>query len=114
LHLYRSIDFEPALGDVDIDACVRKAGEYFAQGLPFIVSVHSINFHSSVKDFRSGALARLDQFLSALEARYPHLLYLHDGDLCDLVQSGAYASESRSAPVEVSKRNVSRKRGIEL
>jgi hypothetical protein len=78
------------------------------------MSVHSINFHSSVKDFRSGTLAHHDEFLSELEAKYPHLLYLHDGDLCDLVQSGAYASESRSAHVEVSKRKVSRNRGIEL
>jgi hypothetical protein len=115
LHLYRSLDFEPALDEeLGADACVRKAGEYFAKGLPLIVSVHSINFHSSVRDFRSRTLALLDEFLSALEAKYPNLLYLHDEDIYDLAQSGAYAADSRSAHVGVSKRSVSRNREIEL
>jgi len=114
LHLYRSMDFEPALGeDLAVDECVRKADDYFAKGLPFIVSLHSINFHSSVKDFRSRTLALLDEFLSALETKYPNLLYLHDADLCDLAQSGAYAAESRSAPVTVSKRRFARNSGVQ-
>jgi len=114
LHIYRSMDFEPALGEeLALVACVRKAGEYFAKDLPFIVSLHSINFHSSVKDFRSRTLTVLDEFLSALETKYPDLLYLHDGDLCDLVQSGAYAAESRSAQVAVSKRRFTRNRVVQ-
>jgi hypothetical protein len=109
LHLYRSIDFEPALGEeLAIDAFARKAGEYFAKGLPLVVSLHSINFHSSVKDFRSRTLGLLDEFLSVLETKYPDLLYLHDGDLCDLVQSGSYRAESRGAHVAVSKRRFTR------
>lgn len=115
LHLYRSMDFEPAFGEeLATDACVRKAGEYFAKGLPLIVSVHSINFHSSVKDFCSHTLALLDKFLSALETKYPDLLYLHDGDVWDLVQSGVYAVESRSAHVAVSKRRFTRNRVTQL
>jgi hypothetical protein len=115
LHLYRSLDFEPALDEeLGADARVRKAGEYFAKGLPLIISMHSINFHSSIKDFRSRTLALLDEFLSALEAKYPDLLYLHDGDIYDLVQSGAYAADSSSAHVGVSKRSVSMNREIEL
>jgi hypothetical protein len=108
LQLYRSIDFEPALGEgLAIDALVRKADEYFAKGLPLIVSLHSINFHSSVKNFRSRTLALLDEFLSALETKYPDLLYLHDGDLCDLVQFGVCGA-ARGARVAISKRRFSR------
>jgi hypothetical protein len=109
LHLYRSMDFEPALAeDLSVDACMHTAAECFTRGIPAIVSVHSINFHSSVRDFRSRTLALLDQFLSVLETKYPDLLYLHDGDLYDLVQSGAYASESKAARVKVSKRRFTR------
>jgi hypothetical protein len=109
LHLHRSMDFEPALGEaLAVDECMRTAGECFAKGIPVIVSLHSINFHSSVEDFRSHTLTLLDEFLSALETKYPDLLYLHDGDLCDLVQTGAYAAESGSARIEVSRRRFTR------
>lgn len=109
LHLYRTLDFEPALNEgLSVDASVNAARECFARGIPTIVSIHSINFHSSVKDFRSRTLELLDQFLSALEAKHPDLLYLHDEDLHNLVQSGAYASESNAVKVGVSRRSFTR------
>jgi hypothetical protein len=109
LHLYRALDFEPALADnVSVADCVRVAGECFAGGIPAIVSMHSINLHSTVKDFRSRTLSLLDEFLSALETKYPDLLYVNDGDLFDLVNTGAYPTESRTARVKVTKRKFSR------
>lgn len=109
LHLYRSMDFEPALNDdLSTGTCVQEAAEYFAKGLPVILSMHSLNFHSTVKDFRTRTLARLDEFLSALETKYPDLLYLHDGDLLDLVQTGTYAAAPRNTPVGVSRRRFTR------
>ena len=59
-------------------------------GIPAIVSVHSINFHSTVKDFRSRTLPLLDDFLTALESKHADLLYLHDEDLRELVSQGSY------------------------
>ncbi len=105
LHLYRTLDFEPALdAKLSVGKCLDTVSGTFQQGLPLIVSIHSINFHSTVRDFRTRSLALLDEFLSAIESKFPSLLYLHDGDLYDLIQSGSYASESRAITVGVTRR----------
>jgi hypothetical protein len=105
LHLYRSMDFEPAADlELSVDACVRSAENCFARGLPAIVSVHSINFHSTLKDFRSRTLSLLDEFLAALESKHPDLLYVHDEDLYDLVEKGSFQSMQSTVRVPVTKR----------
>ena len=63
--------------------------------------MHSINFHSTVKDFRSRTLAVLDEFLTALESKHADLLYLHDEDLRELVNQGSYQTAEGSAKVNV-------------
>ena len=55
---------------------------------PAIVSLHSINFHSTVGDIRGRTIRILDQFLTALESKHADLLYLHDEDLYKLVTKG--------------------------
>ena len=105
LHLYRSLDFEPAAGqEFSVTACLRVAEDCFARGLPAIVSVHSINFHSTIKDFRSYTLGYLDEFLTALEAKHPDLLYVRDEDLYDLVDQGRFQSMQSAVRVPVTKR----------
>jgi hypothetical protein len=69
---------------------LQVAGNCFSRGLPVIISVHSINFHSSLKDFRTPSLAALDSLLSALESKYPELLYVHDEDMYGIVTQGAF------------------------
>lgn len=102
LHLYRSMDFEPAIvQNFSMDACLHVAEDCFARGLPAIVSVHSINFHSTLKDFRSRTIDLLDQFLTALEAKHSDLLYVRDEDLYELVDTGTVQSTVR---VPVTKR----------
>ena len=109
LNLFRTVDFEPALNsELAIEELIRAIGDSFDNGMPAIVSIHSINFHSTIRDFRSRTLEMLDALLSALEARYPDLLYLHDGDVYDLVQSGCYVSDSTKVSVGVAKRSFSR------
>lgn len=105
LHLYRTLDFEPALqDDLSIEEKVQAVSACFAKRIPAIVSIHSINFHSAIRDFRSRTLELLDQFLSTVEARHPDLLYVHDRDVWDLVQSGCYKHEAVTVNVEVAKR----------
>jgi len=99
LHLYRAIDFEPSHRELDIEKYLEIATACMSRGLPIIISTHSINFHSTLKDFRSGSLAALDKLLSALEARYPELLYVNDEDLYRIVTEGAF--QSNAAKVEV-------------
>jgi hypothetical protein len=81
LHLYRTIDLEPSHKEVDIEKYLQVASVCFSRGMPFVISIHSINFQSSLKDFRTSSLAALDALLMALESRYPEMLYVNDDDL---------------------------------
>lgn len=99
LHLYRVIDFEPSHSIIDVHQLLRAASDCFQRGAPLIISVHSINFHSSLKDFRSLTLKSLDACLSALERNYPDLLYVHDRDLYDIATSGRYRSRNSDQAV---------------
>jgi len=50
-----------------------------------VLSIHSINFHSSLKDFRTATLAALDTLLTALESKYKNLQYVNNDDLYAMV-----------------------------
>jgi hypothetical protein len=105
LHLFRTIEFEPATDrKFSLEFCVRRARECFQRGVPAIFSVHSINFHSSVRDFRTSTLKYLDELLSALESSHPDLLYLHDEDLYQLVKKESYEAASGPVHVQVTKK----------
>jgi hypothetical protein len=105
LHLYRTMDFEPFTArDFSVDWCLRLAEESFARGIPAIVSIHSINFHSTLKDFRSRTLNLLHEFLTALEAKHPDLLYVRDEELYELVDKGSFESAQETVRVSVTKR----------
>jgi hypothetical protein len=105
LNLHRTIDFEPSQRELSIEKYMQLAEQCFARGIPAVVSVHAINFHSSLKDFRGPTLQALDAFLSALEAKYPNLLYVHDGDLYDIATRGRFKATHGSVSVDV-KRQV--------
>ena len=106
LNLYRTIDFEPTQHDLPIEKYMQLANACFARGLPVIISVHSINFHSTLKDFRGPTLRALDGLLSALEDKYPNLLYVHDGDLCDIVTRGRFKATHGAVSVKVKQQQV--------
>jgi hypothetical protein len=53
--------------------------------------MHSINFHSTIRDFRTPALTMLDGFLSAMENKWPNLLYVTSGDLWQIATQGVFA-----------------------
>lgn len=109
LQVYRTVEFEPALDPAfSVEACLTAAEACFANAIPVVVSLHSINFHSSVRDFRSRSLELLNEFLSALETKYPNLLYLSDGDLCDLVDKGSYETLQGVTRVNVIKKRFTR------
>ena len=109
LHLSRTVEFEPAVDTAfSIEGCLHHAETCFEEGLPAIVSVHSMNFHSTVEDFRSRTLRLLDEFLTALESKHADLLYLHDENLYELVNEGSYRTPGGSVPVNVTQRNFVR------
>jgi hypothetical protein len=94
LHLYRTVDFEPSHKELDKEKYLQIATSCFARGLPLVISVHSINFHSTLKDFRTATLAALDELLTALETRYPDLLYVNHEDIYSMVTEGRCRSSS--------------------
>jgi hypothetical protein len=101
LNLHRTIDLEPFERGLPVEKYMQLAERCFERGIPAIISVHSINFHSSLKDFRGPTLRALDELLSALEARYPNLLYVHDMDLYELVTRGKFRGPRGPVSVEV-------------
>jgi len=101
LNLHRTIDVEPFERGLPLEKYVQLAERCFERGIPAIVSVHSINFHSSLKDFRGPALRVLDEFLTALEAKHPNLLYVHDRNLYELVTRGKFKGPRGPVSVDV-------------
>lgn len=94
LHVYRSLDFEPSERDLETAKYLEVASACFSRGFPLIISAHSINFHSTLRDFRTTTIAALDQLLTALESKYPQLLYVNDAELYAIVTQGTLRRES--------------------
>ncbi len=111
LHIYRTVEFEPATDSgFSLERCLTQVEESFRRGIPAIVSVHSINFHSTLKDFRSVTLQNLETFLATLESRYSNLLYLSDEDLWRLANHGVYSSGGETVQVNVTRKKFIKSR----
>lgn len=106
LNLHRTIDFEPGQKDLPVEKYMQLAEGCFSRGVPAIISIHSINFHSSLKDFRTATLFALDEFLTMLEKRFPNLLYVHGMDVYDIVTRGKFRSLSGLVSVTASLQNA--------
>lgn len=106
LQLYRTMDFEPAVAGAQFSLadCVKLAEDCFARGVPAVISVHSINFHSSIRNFRDRTLELLDEFLAVLESRHRDLLFVRDEDVVDLVDTGKLQSGDRVVTTNVTER----------
>jgi hypothetical protein len=100
LHVYRAIDFEPSHRELEVGKYLEIAEACFSRGVPAIISVHSINFHSTLKDFRTSTLAAFDTLLTALEKRYPNLLYVNDDDLYAIVTKGVLSGSDAQIAVK--------------
>ena len=98
---FRRVEMEPALERCDLARLMTQTEESLAHGQPAVISVHSINFHSTIKDFRTPTLKLLDEFLTALERKWPDLLYVHDADLYSIAAEGSYEGESGRVKVGV-------------
>jgi hypothetical protein len=94
LSTFRTVEMEPAIERCDVERFVAQVERGFVAGLPAVISTHSINFHSTIQDFRTPTLKLMDDFLSAIEKRWPDLLYVHDADLFSIATEGAYAGEN--------------------
>lgn len=96
---FRNVEMEPATETCQLENLVEQANDCLARGLPAIVSMHSINFHSTIRDFCTPTLELLDGFLGALETQWPDLLYVNDGDLWQIATQGFFESEAAKITV---------------
>jgi len=95
LHLSRTVEFEPATdSEFSMERALSEAEACFERGLPAIISMHSINFHSTLRNFRSQTLNALEQFLQVLESRNPGLLYLRDEEMVEVIRKGKHGDVS--------------------
>ena len=106
LNLDRTIDFEPSQKDLPLEKYMQLAESCFARGVPAIISVHSINFHSTLRDFRGPTLQSLDNLLTALETKFPNLLYVHDGDAYEIVTRGKFRGPRGAVSVKVTQQSA--------
>jgi hypothetical protein len=104
LHTFRTFEMEPAIASVDLKRLVDDVGECFNRGLPAIVSMHSINFHSTIQNFRAPTIALLDEFLTALKEKWPALLYINDADLFQIASEGFYSAQGTRLDVGITTR----------
>src|SRR5262249_40627185 len=92
LHVFRAIDLEPALKEVETKKSLEIACACVTRRIPIVISVHAINFHSSLKDFRTPTLNALDSLLTSLESKFPDLLYLNHEELHKAATDGILPS----------------------
>jgi hypothetical protein len=98
---FRNVEMEPATEACELENVVKQANDCLSRRLPAIVSIHSINFHSTIRDFRTRSLTMLDRLLSALESKWPELLYVSDEDLWQIATQGVFAGKLEKIKVGV-------------
>jgi hypothetical protein len=94
LSVFRTVTMEPAISQCNLETLLNQVEQCFADRLPAVISIHSINFHSTIRDFRTPTLKLLDECLTALKQKWPDALYIHDADLFSIATEGAYAGEN--------------------
>lgn len=99
---FRNVEMELATAKCDLSDVLSQVETCFGSGFPAVVSVHSINFHSTLRDFRSPTLALLDEFLSVVERKWPDVLYVNDLDLFQIATQGWYFAGNENVRVNVS------------
>jgi hypothetical protein len=101
LHTFRTVELEPATSKCNLAELTNTVEECFRIGVPAVVSIHSINFHSSLRDFRTPTLLLLDEFLAILERKWPNLLYLDDADVFRIATKGSYLANGKKIDVDI-------------
>jgi len=99
LHTFRTIEVEPAVARIDLKKILDEVETCFHCGLPAIVAIHSINFHSTIRDFRGPTISFLDDVLTAVEKKWPGVLYINDVDLFQIAAEGFYLAQGHRVQV---------------
>ncbi len=107
LRLSRNVHIEPATAPgITLQDTIHQAQRLLDAGFPAVVSLHSINFQSKLMNYRDYTLTHLSQFLTAMEKRFPRLLYLNDASLYELVNRGIVQTSTGTLRVKVRKEHA--------
>jgi hypothetical protein len=106
LHTFRTIEMEPAVAPSNLESLMQQAEGCFRIGAPAIISIHAINFHSTIRDFRTATLRLLDEFLASVERRWPDVHYIHDADLFRIATEGCYSAAGQATKIGASMQDV--------
>lgn len=87
IYLIRNVAFEARREDACQDA-FTEIDFLFRTQQPAILETHSINFLSSIKNFRKKSLEKLDQLLYLIERKYPEVVYLSSQQFGDILEKG--------------------------
>lgn len=106
LHLHRQVSFEPAINPeyFTVERAFQDARRCVKAGQPVIICAHSVNFHSTLHNFRELTLERLDQLLRRLEHTFGDLLYLHDENLWEIAQKSQISRNGKTIAIEVTRK----------
>jgi hypothetical protein len=83
----RNVSFEVAIRPSDtVEAAFARIARLVDRGFPAVVSIHSINFQSSIRDHKTVAMNALDELLTSVERRYGTLVYASSDELAALLR----------------------------
>lgn len=106
LYLHRNVSFEPAIDQeyFTTERAFQNSVRCVKAGQPIILCMHSVNFHSRLRNFRDLTLTRLDQLLTRLESAFPDLLYIHDEELWNIIQCGYLKRHDKVIQIKFTKK----------
>ena len=83
----RNVSFEVAIRPSDtVGGALARIGRLVDRGFPAVLSIHSINFQSAIRDHKTVALDALHELLTSLERRYRTLVYASSDELDALLR----------------------------
>ena len=99
--LTRTLEFERDVTTgrlPEIDDMLASAERALANGQPIVICTHTWNYCTGDDAVNDAMARRLDELLSALEDRYPHLRYVHSEELGRLAETGRLGLAGFRAP----------------
>lgn len=104
IYLTRNIDFEPWLFPRDLESYITDMHHLIKTGEPIVISSHSINYISRLKNYRDITLPILDKLLYTIENRYSDVYYISDVQLAQAIETGFFKTRNNNL-IQVKRKN---------
>jgi len=104
IYLTRNFDFEPWLFPRDLQSYLDEIELLVQTGEPVVISSHSINYISRLKNYRDRTLPIFDKLLGAIEDRYTDVYYITDAQLAQAINEGSFETRNNKT-VQIHKKS---------